>query len=135
MVSDSTTRNYCRNPLIFLLLYNPFYKKPNPLCQFRVNPNKQTLYQHGSTLLSINTQLLIVHRILCMSKSSRRAFICSMLWFINIWFIFYFVNFRMANARAKAEQADQSAIKAEQDSDHARIKAKEYAPEFHQPGI
>lgn len=41
---------------------------------------------------------------------------------------------RMANARAKAEQADQSAIKAEQDSDHARIKAKEYAPEFHQPG-
>lgn len=41
----------------------------------------------------------------------------------------------MANARAKAEQADQSAIKAEQDSDHARIKAKEYAPEFHQPGI
>ena len=40
----------------------------------------------------------------------------------------------MANARAKAEQADQSAIKAEQDSDHARIKAKEYAPEFHQPG-
>lgn len=66
MISDSTTRNYCRNPLIFLLLYNPFYKKPNPLCQFRVNPNKQALYQHGSTLLSINTQL-------CMSKSSRRA--------------------------------------------------------------
>lgn len=58
-----------------------------------------------------------------------------MLWIINIWFIFYFVYFRMANARAKAEQADQSAIKAEQDSDHARIKAKEYAPEFHQPGI
>lgn len=73
VISDSTTCNYCRNPLIFLLLYNPFYKKPNPLCQFRVNPNKQALYQHGSTLLSINTQLLIVHRILCMSKSSRRA--------------------------------------------------------------
>lgn len=59
-----------------------------------------------------------------------------MLWFIKIWFIPIFcVNYRMANARAKAEQADQSAIKAEQDSDHARIKAKEYAPEFHQPGI
>lgn len=43
--------------------------------------------------------------------------------------------FRMANARAKSEQAEQSAIKSEQDSDHARIKAKEYAPEFHQPGI
>jgi junctophilin len=41
----------------------------------------------------------------------------------------------MANARAKSEQAEQSAIKSEQDSDHARIKAKEYAPEFHQPGI
>ncbi|KAL3860432.1 hypothetical protein ACJMK2_010556 [Sinanodonta woodiana] len=41
---------------------------------------------------------------------------------------------RMANARAKAEQADQSAKKAEQDSDIARLKAKEYAPEFHQPG-
>lgn len=47
---------------------------------------------------------------------------------------YFFLYFRMANARAKAEQADQSAIKAEQDSDHARIKAKEYAPEFHQPG-
>ncbi|XP_033755392.1 junctophilin-1-like [Pecten maximus] len=41
---------------------------------------------------------------------------------------------RMANARAKAEQADQSALKSEQDSDFARLKAKEYAPEFHQPG-
>ena len=40
----------------------------------------------------------------------------------------------MANARAKAEQADQSALKAEQDSDSARLKAKEFAPEFHQPG-
>lgn len=133
VISDSTTRNYCRNPLIFLLLYNPFYKKPNPLCQFRVNPNKQALYQHGSTLLSINTQLLHV-KIISKSLTVNHN-ICSMLWFINILFIFYFVNFRMANARAKAEQADQSAIKAEQDSDHARIKAKEYAPEFHQPGI
>ncbi|KAK3085576.1 hypothetical protein FSP39_005580 [Pinctada imbricata] len=41
---------------------------------------------------------------------------------------------RMANARGKAEQADQAAIKSEQDSDVARLKAKEYAPEFHQPG-
>lgn len=41
----------------------------------------------------------------------------------------------MANARAKSEQADQAALKADQDSDIARIKAKEYAPEFHQPGI
>lgn len=131
VISDSTTRNYCRNPLIFLLLYNPFYKKPNPLCQFRVNPNKQALYQHGSTLLSINTvHVKIISKSLTVNHN-----ICSMLWFINIWLIFYFVNFRMANARAKAEQADQSAIKAEQDSDHARIKAKEYAPEFHQPGI
>ena len=43
-------------------------------------------------------------------------------------------SYRMANARAKAEQADQSALKAEQDSDSARLKAKEFAPEFHQPG-
>lgn len=41
---------------------------------------------------------------------------------------------RMANARAKAEQADQAAMKAEQDSDTARLKAKQFAPEFHQPG-
>ncbi|KAL4234067.1 regulation of ryanodine-sensitive calcium-release channel [Mactra antiquata] len=41
---------------------------------------------------------------------------------------------RMANARAKAEQADQNALKAEQDSDTARLKAKQFAPEFHQPG-
>ncbi|XP_076470552.1 junctophilin-1-like isoform X2 [Babylonia areolata] len=41
---------------------------------------------------------------------------------------------RMANARAKAEQADLAAEKAQQDSDVARLKAKEYAPEFHQPG-
>nr|KAG5712667.1 hypothetical protein BaRGS_029722 [Batillaria attramentaria] len=40
----------------------------------------------------------------------------------------------MANARAKAEQADLAAEKAQQDSDIARLKAKEYAPEFHQPG-
>ena len=41
----------------------------------------------------------------------------------------------MANARAKSEQAEQAALKADQDSDIARIKAKEYAPEFHQPGM
>lgn len=41
---------------------------------------------------------------------------------------------RMANARAKAEAADQAGERAQQDSDIARLKAKEYAPEFHQPG-
>ncbi|XP_050398291.1 junctophilin-1 isoform X2 [Patella vulgata] len=41
---------------------------------------------------------------------------------------------RMANARAKAEQADAAGDKAQQDCDVARLKAKEYAPEFHQPG-
>ncbi|XP_067651799.1 junctophilin-1-like [Haliotis asinina] len=41
---------------------------------------------------------------------------------------------RMANARAKAEQADSSADRAQQDCDIARLKAKEFAPEFHQPG-
>ncbi|GFS04935.1 junctophilin-3-like [Elysia marginata] len=40
----------------------------------------------------------------------------------------------MANARAKAETADQAGERAQQDSDMARLKAKEYAPEFHQPG-
>lgn len=43
-------------------------------------------------------------------------------------------HFRMANARAKAEQADSSADRAQQDCDIARLKAKEFAPEFHQPG-
>lgn len=42
--------------------------------------------------------------------------------------------FRMANARAKAEQADMAAGQAKKDSDAARLKAKEFAPEFHQPG-
>ena len=40
----------------------------------------------------------------------------------------------MANARAKAEQADMAAQKAREDSDMARVKAKEFAPEFIQPG-
>ncbi|XP_076449568.1 junctophilin-1-like [Babylonia areolata] len=41
---------------------------------------------------------------------------------------------RMANARAKAEQADRAAEKAEQDSDQARQKATLFDPDFHQPG-
>jgi junctophilin len=40
---------------------------------------------------------------------------------------------RMANARAKSEQADIAAQKAREDSEVARIKAKEFAPEFVQP--
>ncbi len=40
----------------------------------------------------------------------------------------------MANARNKSELAERAADKAKQDSDVARLKAKEYAPEFHQPG-
>ena len=45
------------------------------------------------------------------------------------------VTFRMANARDRAEQADSASLRARQDSDIARLKAKEFAPEFHQPGI
>lgn len=41
---------------------------------------------------------------------------------------------RMANARSKSEQADQAAMLAAQDSEIARVKAKEYAPDFIQPG-
>ena len=44
------------------------------------------------------------------------------------------VTFRMANARDRAEQADSASLRARQDSDIARLKAKEFAPEFHQPG-
>jgi junctophilin len=40
----------------------------------------------------------------------------------------------MANARAKAEQADLAAHRAREDSDIARLKGKKFAPEFHQPG-
>lgn len=40
----------------------------------------------------------------------------------------------MANARAKSEGADIAAQKAREDSEIARIKAKELAPEFQQPG-
>ncbi|XP_043190018.1 junctophilin-1-like [Amphibalanus amphitrite] len=41
---------------------------------------------------------------------------------------------RTATARGKAEQADIAAIHSREDSDVARIHAKQFAPEFHQPG-
>ena len=41
---------------------------------------------------------------------------------------------RMASARAKAEQAQQSAIKAQSDADKGRQKAYGYDPNFVQPG-
>ena len=40
----------------------------------------------------------------------------------------------MANARSKAEQAEQAAAQARKDSELARHKALEVAPEFQQPG-
>ena len=40
----------------------------------------------------------------------------------------------MASARAKAELADEAARKAKEHCDLGRIKAKEVAPDFHQPG-
>uniref|UniRef100_A0A1W7RAA2 Junctophilin-1 n=1 Tax=Hadrurus spadix TaxID=141984 RepID=A0A1W7RAA2_9SCOR len=42
---------------------------------------------------------------------------------------------RTATARGKAEQSDIAAIHSREDSDLARIIAKQFAPEFHQPGI
>ena len=45
-----------------------------------------------------------------------------------------FAFYRMTNARVKAEGAEVAAEKARQDSNLARVKAKEYAPEFYQPG-
>ncbi|CAL4065767.1 unnamed protein product, partial [Meganyctiphanes norvegica] len=42
---------------------------------------------------------------------------------------------RTATARGKAEQADISAVHAREDSDIARIYAKQFAPDFHQPGV
>ncbi|XP_050691567.1 junctophilin-1-like [Eriocheir sinensis] len=42
---------------------------------------------------------------------------------------------RTATARGKAEQADIAAAHARNDSDMARIFAKQFAPDFHQPGI
>ena len=47
---------------------------------------------------------------------------------------FYFFLSRQANARAKAEQADLASEQSRRDSEVARVKAKEFAPEFHQPG-
>lgn len=41
---------------------------------------------------------------------------------------------RMSNARSKAEAADVSAEASRSEAVIARIKAKEFAPEFHQPG-
>ncbi|XP_042204277.1 junctophilin-1-like isoform X2 [Homarus americanus] len=42
---------------------------------------------------------------------------------------------RTATARGKAEQADISAVHARDDSDVARVFAKQFAPDFHQPGV
>ncbi|KAL7637806.1 UNVERIFIED_CONTAM: hypothetical protein RMT77_011418 [Armadillidium vulgare] len=42
---------------------------------------------------------------------------------------------RTATARGKAEQADIAAVHAREDSDMARIFAKQFAPDFHQPGV
>ncbi|XP_042879503.1 junctophilin-1-like isoform X3 [Penaeus japonicus] len=42
---------------------------------------------------------------------------------------------RTATARGKAEQADIYAVHAREDSDIARIFAKQFAPDFHQPGV
>ena len=41
---------------------------------------------------------------------------------------------RMATARAKAEQAQQAAVKAQSDADKGRQKAYGYDPNFVQPG-
>jgi len=41
---------------------------------------------------------------------------------------------RMASARAKAEQAQQAAVKAQSDADKGRQKAYSYDPNFVQPG-
>lgn len=42
---------------------------------------------------------------------------------------------RTATARGKGEQADIAAIHAREDSDFARLCAKQFAPDFHQPGL
>lgn len=41
---------------------------------------------------------------------------------------------RTATARGKAEQADIAALHSREDSDIARVHAKQFAPDFHQPG-
>jgi len=45
------------------------------------------------------------------------------------------VYYRTATARGKAEQADIAALQAREDSDLARDTAKQFAPDFYQPGI
>lgn len=47
----------------------------------------------------------------------------------------FFIVFRTAHARAKAEAADQAALAACQDSEVARAVARELSPTFRQPGI
>ena len=42
---------------------------------------------------------------------------------------------RTATARGKGEQADIAATQARDDSEVARIIAKQFAPDFHQPGF
>lgn len=44
------------------------------------------------------------------------------------------VLYRMASARAKAEQAQQAAVKAQSDAEKGRQKAYSYDPNFVQPG-
>lgn len=45
------------------------------------------------------------------------------------------MNFRTATARGKAEQADMAADHAREDSDIAQATAKQFAPDFKQPGL
>ena len=40
----------------------------------------------------------------------------------------------MSSSRDKAELAMQAATKAQSDAEKARVSAREYAPEFFQPG-
>lgn len=46
-----------------------------------------------------------------------------------------FSSFRTATARGKAEQADMAADHAREDSDIAQATAKQFAPDFKQPGL
>jgi hypothetical protein len=41
---------------------------------------------------------------------------------------------RTATARGKAEQSDIASSHAREDSEIARVTAKQFAPDFHQPG-
>jgi len=42
---------------------------------------------------------------------------------------------RTATARGKSEQADIASTHAREDSEIARVIAKQFAPDFHQPGL